>query len=63
MIFNNILDEGDAAIHWKIQKQFQLKTKNKPKVFDSRPITLTDISYKLMMSILKDKTELHLNNA
>ena len=55
LIFNNILNEGVVPANWKNSKTILIKKKYKPKVSDFIPIALTDISYKLMMGILKDK--------
>ena len=45
---------------WKTSKTKLLKKKNKPSVKDLRPLALTDISYKIFMSLIKQEIEDHL---
>ena len=47
---------------WKTSKTKLLKKKNKPTVKDLRPLALTDISYKIFMSLIKQEIEEHLIN-
>ena len=47
---------------WKTSKTKMIPKSKKPMAKDLRPIALTNISYKLFMSILKDKIERHLKD-
>ena len=45
---------------WKLSRTKMLEKKKKPTAKDLRPIALTDISYKLFMSLIKNEIEEHL---
>ena len=45
---------------WKKSKTIMIPKTRRPKVSELRPIALTDVSYKLLMSIEKDKVERHI---
>ena len=59
-ILINIIDEEKIPKEWKESKTTLIQKKKKPKVNDLRPIALTNISYKILMGILKNKIEAHL---
>ena len=57
---NNELKRTDKPNEWKISKTILLEKKRKPTAKDLRPIALTDISYKIYMSLIKNKIEHHI---
>ena len=57
---NYELQRNNKPKEWKISKTILLEKKKKPTVKDLRPIALTDISYKIYMTLLKNKIEHHL---
>ena len=57
---NEILNVGQVPDSWKLSNTILIPKVNRPKVGEFRPIALTDISYKLLMGILKGKIEKHL---
>lgn len=58
--FRNELEEEEKPEEWKRSKTKMLEKTRKPTPKDLRPIALTNISYKLYMSLLKDEIEDHL---
>ena len=57
-----IVEEGGEPDSWKMSRTVMIKKKRKPEVKDLRPIALTDVSYKVMMSVIKDKIEQHIGD-
>ena len=57
--FNNIQQNGPPQ-SWKNSKTVLIPKKKKPASKDLRPISLTDTSYKIYMSLCKDKIMKHL---
>ena len=60
IFFNRILNTGNIPQSWKTSKTTMIPKISKPKVKDLRPIALINGSYKLFMSILREKIETHL---
>ena len=60
--FREEIEREEKPEEWKISKTKLLKKKNKPTAKDLRPLALTDISYKIFMSLLKEEIEEHLIN-
>ena len=58
--FNNILTEGAIPEEWKESKTKMIPKNRKPTIKDFRPIALTNISYKIFMTIVKNRIENHL---
>ena len=56
------LNKIEKPTKWKTSKTKLLKKKKKPTVRDLRPLALTDMSYKIFMSIIKEEIEQHLKN-
>ena len=58
--FNKLLEEGNPPESWtkSITKMIQKKTK--PTAKDWRPIALTDCTYKIFMSVIRDSIEDHI---
>ena len=54
------LDAEDKPESWKKSKTKMIPKSTKPTAKDLRPIALTNVSYKIFMSILKGKVEQHL---
>ena len=54
------LDDNTKPESWKTSKTKMIPKTKKPTAKDLRPIALTNVSYKLFMSILKTKIEEHL---
>ena len=52
---NDLIGRGEIPEHWKQSKTVLIPKKSKPKASELRPISLNDTSYKLFMSLLKDK--------
>ena len=58
--FKKILDEGTIPENWKTSNTILIPKQNKPTIQDFRPLALTNIVYKLYMSIIKERIEKHL---
>ena len=56
----NEIERKQKPDKWKRSKTKMMKKKNKPTVKELRPIALTNISYKLFMSLIKNEIEDHL---
>ena len=54
------LKRQSKPLSWKTSKTKMIPKKSKPTVKDLRPIALTEISYKVFMTLLKDEIEEHL---
>ena len=59
-ILNEIINEGNIPAKWKTSKTILINKNSKPKVSELRPIALTDVSYKILMGIIKDKIFEHI---
>ena len=57
---NNAIETKENPPSWKTSKTKMVPKKAKPMAKDLRPIALTDVSYKLCMSVIKEKVENHL---
>ena len=60
MLLNNILDTQMFPDQWKTSNTVLINKNPRPKIHEFRPIALTNISYKLLMGILKNKIMTHL---
>ena len=58
---NKVLMSGDVPEEWKRSKTRMIKKTNKPTAEDFRPIALTGNTYKIFMTIIKERLESHLN--
>ena len=58
--FQNEIEEKEKPSEWKLSRTKMIEKRKKPTAKDLRPIALTDISYKLFMSLIKDEIEAHL---
>ena len=59
---DGVLDGKDIPECWKTSWMKLIKKINKPTAKDLRPITITNISYKMYMSFLRREVEQHLEN-
>ena len=57
---NDVLVNGNVPEHWKQTKTLLIPKKAKPNFSELRPITLNDTSYKLFMSLSKEKLFTHM---
>ena len=57
---DNVINEKDIPESWKNSWMKLIKKVKKPTVKDFRPITITNISYKIYMSFLRKEVENHL---
>ena len=60
-ILNVIIETQIFPGEWKTSNTILVPKKSRPKPNDLRPIALTNISYKILMGIIKSKIEKHLN--
>merc|ERR1711913_60700 len=58
--FNSVLEGGDTPESWNISRTKMIKKERRPTVRDFRPIAITNISYKIFMSYIREKIEEHL---
>lgn len=58
--FNEIVNTGIHPIKWKNSDTILIPKNNKPKHNELRPLAMTNNSYKLFMSMIKDKITTHL---
>ena len=58
--YNNVKQIG-PPVEWKMSKTVLIPKKKKPMIKDLRPIALTDTSYKVYMSLCKEKLIDHLS--
>ena len=56
-ILNDIINDGEVPLQWKISKTILINKNSKPQVSYLRPIALTDVSYKILMGIIKNKLD------
>lgn len=60
--FRKELKRKNKPPSWKTSNTKMIPKKSRPTVKDLRPIALTEVSYKLFMSLIKDEIEEHLWN-
>lgn len=58
--YNDALTNGNIPDEWKESRTKLIPKKKKPTIKDFRPIALTNISYKIFMTLLKTRIENHL---
>ena len=58
--YGRVLETGEVPESWKGSRTVMIPKKNKPMAADLRPIAMTDLSYKIMMSVLRQKLEVHI---
>ena len=58
--YNNLLKEEKAPPLWDKSTTKMIKKVRRPTVRDFRPIALTNVSYKIYMSFIRDEIEKHL---
>ena len=58
--FGRVLELGEVPEGWKRSRTVMMPKKKRPNVADLRPIAMTDISYKMLMSILRERLEEHI---
>ena len=56
----NIIEGENCPINWKESVTVMIPKKRKPMVSELRPLSLTDTSYKIFMSIIKESIENHI---
>ena len=55
-----IVEEGGEPESWKESRTVMIPKKKRPTVAELRPIALTDVSYKIVMKVVKEEVERHL---
>ena len=58
--FNKVLEGEETPESWNLSRTKMIKKERKPTVRDFRPIAITNISYKIFMSYIREKIEEHL---
>ena len=58
--FNKILEGEDTPKSWNVSRTKMIRKGRKPTVKDFRPIAITNISYKIFMSFIREKIEEHI---
>ena len=58
--FNNVLKKGETPESWNISRTKMIRKERRPTVRDFRPIAITNISYKIFMSLIRERIEEHL---
>ena len=58
--FNYLIESREYPREWQVSKTVLIPKNNKPKYSEFRPIALTNTSYKILMSLLKNKLVQHL---
>ena len=58
--FNSVLEGGNTPESWNTSRTKMIKKERRPTVRDFRPIAITNISYKIFMSFIREKIEEHL---
>ena len=61
--FNIIYNANNIPESWKISNTTLINKKPKPSADQLRPITITNIMYKIYMGIIKDRLETHIQNS
>ena len=61
--YRDVIDNRNIPERWKESRTKLIPKKKKTTIKDFRPIALTNISYKIFMSILKDEIEDHLEKS
>ena len=56
----NIIEGENCPINWKESVTVMIPKKRRPMVSELRPLSLTDTSYKIFMSIIKKSIENHI---
>ena len=59
----NKMEEGIIPKGWKISKTVMILKTKQPEPKDHRPIALTNVGYKIFMSLVKDKIVEHIMQA
>ena len=58
--FNSVLGEREVPETWKKSRTTMVKKERRPTVKDFRPIAITDVSYKMFMTYVREKIEEHI---
>ena len=58
-----IVEEGGEPERWRESRTVMLPKKKRPTVADLRPIALMDVSYKMVMKVVKEEIERHLEES
>ena len=59
----NELNSATKPEEWRKSRTNLIEKRSKPTIKDYRPIALTNVSYKLFMSLIKNAIEEHLDNS
>ena len=60
--FNNTMKGKIIPKNWNTSRTKMIKKERKPTVRDYRPIAITNVSYKIFMSFIREKIEEHIRN-
>ena len=63
MAMNKVMEVGIVPEGWEISKTVMISKTRKPKPKDHRPVALTNVGYKIFMSLVKDKIVEHIRQA
>ena len=58
--FNDIVETGNAPEEWKNSRTVMIPKTSKPRVDELRPVALTNSSYKVFMTLIKNNLENHI---
>ena len=52
------IESGEIPESWKSSRTVMIKKKKRPTAADLRPIAMTDMSYKILMAVLRDRIQI-----
>ena len=58
--YKKVLEEKQEPTEWNKSKTIMISKKNRPTKTELRPIAMTDVSYKILMSLIEREIEKHI---